>query len=260
MAFLRASSFLDVIKHLIIIGVIGMLLLLGFFFLYLPSTTNHGETISVPKVTGMSLKELDRFLEERSLRYYVSDSSYNPDMKAFAILTQDPQPGATVKEQRKIYISYNMKNPPQINMPKLVDGSVKNAEMILKSYQLILGKIEYVPDLAQHAILKQMVGGKEVKPGEMVAKGSVVDLVVGDGLGNVEFEVPNLVGMPVDEASVLLDGQRLRVGNIIYVSDSGQPEGAVVRQRPAAEKGAIIREGQMVDLWVAGNRVVSPVD
>jgi beta-lactam-binding protein with PASTA domain len=260
MAFLRATSFLDVIKHIIIIGVIGLLLLLAFFFVYLPSTTNHGETIAVPKVTGMTLQDMESFLEDRSLRYYVSDSSYNPSVKAFTILTQDPQPGATVKEQRKIYISYNMKNPPQINMPKLIDGSVKNAEMILKSYQLILGKIEYVPDLAQHAILKQKVNGKEIKPGELIAKGSVVDLVVGDGLGNVEFEVPNLVGMPADEASVLLDGQRLRLGNIIYVPDSGQPEGTVVRQRPAAEKGAIIKEGQMVDLWVAGRQAGAPVE
>lgn len=260
MAFLRANSFLDVLKHIIIIGVLGMLLLLAFFFVYLPSTTNHGETISVPKVTGMSLHDLEDFLEERSLRYYVSDSSYNSSMKPFAILTQDPQPGATVKEQRKIYISYNMKNPPQINMPKLIDGSIKNAEMILKSYDLLLGKISYVPDLAQNAVLKQLVNGQEVKPGEMVAKGSVVDLVVGDGLGNVEFEVPNIVGMPVDEASLLLDGQRLRVGNLIYVQDSDQPEGTVVRQRPAAEPGTIIREGQMVDLWVAGSRVVSPIE
>jgi eukaryotic-like serine/threonine-protein kinase len=260
MAFLRANSFLDVIKHIIIIGVVGMLLLLAFFFVFLPSTTNHGETISVPQVTGMALTDLDSFLRERSLRYYVSDSSYNPSVKAFTILTQDPQPGATVKEQRKIYISYNMKNPPQINMPKLIDVSVKNAEMILKSYDLILGNITYVPDLAQNAVLKQLVKGKEVKPGEMVSKGSVVDLVVGDGLGNVDFAVPNIIGMPVDEATLLLEGQRLRVGNIIYVQDSSQPSGSVVRQRPTAEPGAIIREGQMIDLWVNGNNVLSAED
>ena len=258
--FLKASSFLDVIKHMIIISVIVLLLLLGFFFLYLPSATNHGQTISVPKVTGMSLSELEGFLEERSLRYYISDSSYHSSENPYTILTQDPQPGASVKEGRKIYISYNMKNPPQINMPKLIDGSIKNAEMILKSYGLIMGDITYVPDLAQNAVLKQVVNGEEVKPGELIAKGSVVDLVVGDGLGNAEFEVPTITGMPVDEASVLLVGQGLQIGNIIYVQDSIEPEGTVVRQRPVAGSGVTIRLGEMVDLWVVGSSTVSPIE
>ena len=72
--FLKANSFMDVLKHLVIMAVIGMLLLLGFFFWYLPATTNHGETISVPDVTGMQMSELEDFLDQKSLRHFVHDS------------------------------------------------------------------------------------------------------------------------------------------------------------------------------------------
>jgi beta-lactam-binding protein with PASTA domain len=165
-----------------------------------------------------------------------------------------------VKENRKIYVSINMKNPPMIKMPKLIDGSVKNAELILKSYNLRKGEITNVPDLQHGAVLKQFVNGKEVEPGELVAKGSLVDLHVGDGLGNTEFEIPSVINMPLDEASVLLVGQGLQIGNIIYVPGTGKEDGSVVRQRPIAEVGAKIRVGELVDLWVAGEEPVQGID
>lgn len=256
----QANSFLDVVKHLVVMGVIVAALVLGFFYFYLPSTTNHGESISVPKITGMQLQDAEELLEEQDLLYFINDSTYKPDQKPFEVLTQDPAPGAKVKEGRKIYISVNMKNPPMIKMPKLIDGSVKNAELILKSYDLKKGQITYVPDLQENAVLKQYVGGKEVKPGDPVPKGAVVDLHVGDGLGNTEFEMPSVVGMPVDEASVLLVGQGLQIGNIIYVQGSDEPDGIVLKQRPFADVGAKIRVGELVDLWVAGREPVEGIE
>ncbi|MDX5417976.1 MAG: PASTA domain-containing protein, partial [Hymenobacteraceae bacterium] len=257
---LKSNSFVGVLIHLALMGGIVGMLIFGFFYLYLPETTNHGETISVPKITGMQLPDAEEYLEEQSLRYFVNDSSYNPEHKPFEILTQDPAAGAKVKENRKIYVSINMKNPPMIKMPKLIDGSVKNAELILKSYNLRKGKITNVPDLQHGAVLKQFVNGKEVQPGDLVPKGAVVDLHVGDGLGNTEFEVPNVVNMPLDEASILLVGQGLQIGNIIYVQGSGKSDGTIIRQRPIAEVNAKIRMGELVDLWVAGEEPVQGID
>ncbi|UOQ74884.1 PASTA domain-containing protein [Hymenobacter cellulosilyticus] len=260
MSFLKSDTPIDVVKHLLVIGAAGALLLFGFFFVYLPITTNHGETIVVPKITGMKQEALEDYLDERNLRYFVDDSSYNPNIQPFTVLTQDPAPGERVKEDRKIYISVSMKNPPVIKMPKLVDGSQKNAQMILSSYGLMVGKIIKVPDLAQNAVLKQMVNGKEIAPGAPIAKGTSVDLVVGDGQGNQEFPVPNVVNMPQDEAATLLVGQGLQVGEIFYQpAEEGQLEGTVVKQRPVPSPGATIRMGQLVDLWIAGDAPIKSV-
>lgn len=257
---LKANSFLGVLLHLGLMILIVVILVVGFFYVYLPSATNHGESISVPRIEGMQLGDAEELLEEQNLRYFINDSSYHSDKAPYTILTQDPAPDALVKENRKIYISVNMKNPPMIKMPKLIDGSVKNAELILKSYDLKKGKVTMVPDLQQNAVLKQFVNGKEVKPGDPIPKGSVVDLHVGDGLGNTEFEVPEVIGMPVDEASVLLVGQGLQIGNIIYVQGSQEPDGTVLKQRPFSEVGAMIRVGEFVDLWVAGSEPMQGLD
>ena len=123
-----------------------------------------------------------------------------------------------MKEGRKIYVTVSMKNPPVIKMPKLTDGSVKNAQMILKSYDLVVGQLKFVPNIQKDAVLRQLVNGKEIAAGAPITKGTRVDLEVGDGLGNQEFPVPNLVNMPADEATTLLVGQGLQVGEIFYQS------------------------------------------
>ena len=252
MAFLKADTPLDVVKHIVLITVAGLLLLLGFFYVYLPMTTHHGETITVPKVTGMNVADLENYLEERNLAYFVDDSSYSPSIRPFTVLVQDPAPGEKVKEGRKIYLQVSMKNPPVIKMPKLTDGSSKNAMLILKSYDLVVGQIQLVPDLAQNAVLKQLVNGKEIAPGAPIAKGTKVDLVVGDGQGNQTFAVPDLVNMPEDEAVTLLVGQGLQKGEVFQVpAEEGQVTGTVVRQRPITGPDATIRMGQLVDIWVA---------
>ncbi|QMU29371.1 PASTA domain-containing protein [Adhaeribacter radiodurans] len=259
--FFKANSPIGLIKHLIIIAMIVALMLFVFFFVYLPSTTNHGQTITVPKITGMRLDEVESFLDDNNLRFFVSDSSYSTSKKPFEVLTQDPTPGSKVKEDRKIYISYNMKTPPKIKMPKLLDGSVKNAQLILKSYDLQVGEVRFVPDLQENAVLKQLYQGKEIAPGAPIAKGSVIDLVVGNGIGNDEFEVPKVIGMPIDEATVLLVGQNLQVGSITYqAAPNGEADGTVLRQRPNASSGAMIRVGELVDLWVAGPEPVKAVE
>jgi eukaryotic-like serine/threonine-protein kinase len=251
--FFKNNTLADVFKHIAVIVVIVALMLFFFFFVYLPTTTNHGETIQVPNIKGMKLNEAEALLEEHNLRYAVNDSIYESDKEPFAVMLQNPAPGWKVKEGRKIYITYNMKTPPTIKMPKLIDGSVKNAQMILKSYGLTLGEIKSVPDLALNAVLKQLVNGKEIAPGAPVAKGSVVDLVVGDGLGNAEFQIPDVMGMPVDEATTLLVGAGLQLGTTQYIpAPNGEPDGTVVRQRPAASPGSMIRVGELVDIWVAG--------
>jgi beta-lactam-binding protein with PASTA domain len=106
--------------------------------------------------------------------------------------------------------------------------------------------------LAQNAVLKQLVNGKEIAPGAPIAKGTKVDLVVGDGQGNQTFPVPNLVNMPADEAITLLVGQGLQKGEVFEMdAPDGQAAGTVVRQRPVAGPDATIRTGQLVDIWVA---------
>ncbi|MES2388808.1 MAG: PASTA domain-containing protein [Bacteroidota bacterium] len=247
---LKAETSRDVMLHLLIIIMVALLLVLTFFYGWLPYTTNHGQTITVPNVVGMKTVELDKFLGTRDLEYFVSDSTYVPGAEPLTVFSQFPLSGANVKQGRKIYVTINSKNPPNVKMPDLANRSLLNAQGELESFGLVLGEIRYKPDLQQNSVLQALYNGKPVTENSLVPKGARIDLIVGDGQGNQEFDMPDLVGKPQDEAELTLNGSSLQVGTITYESHPDREQGLVLKQRPAA--GNKIRVGDVVDLWVIG--------
>jgi beta-lactam-binding protein with PASTA domain len=248
--FFRAENKRDIFLHILIALLSGSILVVAFFKIYLPYTTNHGETITVPNLQGMHKDKLEEFLSERNLEIQIDDSTYNAGVQPFLVFQQYPLPGSKVKQNRKIYVSINSKNPPLVKMPNLKDRSFINAQRELESFGLLLGEINYVPDLQLNAVLKQSINGREIPEGELVAKGTKIDLMVGDGLSNRELDVPDLAGMPLDEALELLQGSNLQKGTVIYEEKAGTAPNSIIRQKP--EPGSKIREGDMIDIWVSG--------
>ncbi len=235
-------------KHVFLIAILGLLLLLSFFYIYLPISTNHGETVTVPDLEGIDLEDLDEFLLKRDLRYEVSDSSYSGKYPPMAVLLQFPKAGAKVKENRKIYITLNRINPPTTSMPDLTIGSLRNAEAVLESAELIRGKLFWRPDLAFNRVLEQRYKGRIIEPGTLIPKGAEIDLVIGDGFGKRSFPLEDLAGMTLEDAQIHIPGTGLEIGTIINSGDSAQAAGIIVRQVP--EAGSTVRIGQTVDLWV----------
>jgi eukaryotic-like serine/threonine-protein kinase len=188
----RNRSFLKLIAlHLSLMAAFGSSVLFLFFRFLLPVLTHHGQYITVPNLKGISLEEVDICLAQRNLRFEVTEEcAYAPEYPPMTVLQQYPKAGAHVKKGRKIYLTLNTKTPPQVKMPDLIDGSVRNAHVRLKSQGLLLGAIKYVPDVAQNAVLEQWYQDKEIAAETLVAKGARIDLVVGAGLGNKMSKCP----------------------------------------------------------------------
>jgi beta-lactam-binding protein with PASTA domain len=243
-----AKTWPNLLKHVSLIIGIFLVLTLGFFYIYLPSLTNHGETITVPDLEGMPMDDLDEFLVERNLRYEVSDSSFSSNYPALTVLSQFPKAGSRVKESRKVYLTVNSFNPPTTRMPDLIDRSLRNAQLELNSYELVRGKINFRPSPYENAVLEAKFEGESIEPGTKIPKGSVIDLVVGDGYGNRRFTLPSFVGMPFDEVKISITGMSLRLGSIINQGDSAQASGFIYKQIP--EEGQVVKVGEAIDLWV----------
>jgi beta-lactam-binding protein with PASTA domain len=252
MTKISTRSFPDLLVHIGIILALIAALFLAFFFLYLPFTTNHGQTITVPDVTRQSLDEMQNLLDDRNLRYEVSDCTYVSGAQPLTVIQQYPRANAKVKEGRKVYLTITKRVAPMVQMPNLVSLTLRSAQLNLKSMDLVVGEPIYVPDIAKNAVLRQLYNGKEISPGTPVPKGAQIDLEVGDGLGSTMFEIPDVVGLPFDEAEAAIRGSNLKVGTKISVEDPEKEVGTVVKQRPAARSGERIRVGETMDLWIVG--------
>lgn len=212
--------------------------------------TNHGETVSVPDLSGYTYDEAVDILDRADLQYEVSiDSGFNADLKPRAILKQIPDPNAQVKSGKTIYLTLNARNAPMLKMPNLVNSQLKNVQEILSNMGLERGDIVYVPDIGINVVLEQKYRGVNVPEGFEVPKGARIDLVVGDGLGNQILSVPDLTGMDEVEAEFLILGSSLRVGEKYYVETDSVEVGQVLRQSPKASLR--VKTGELIDLWIA---------
>jgi beta-lactam-binding protein with PASTA domain len=246
-----------VLIHMLLAGGILFTLAILYFYVYLPSVTNHNETITVPNIEGMNYDRLEEFLGERNLRWEVSDSSYSDEYPPLTVLKQFPKAGSKVKVNRKIFVSLNRVNPPTVPIPNLVDRSVTNAEAVLRSNELKRGKIELTSGPFLNVVQAMKYEGRELKEGDRVPKGATIDLVVMDG-GNATLEAPTFLGYTLDEAKVYILGMNLNLGREIVVGDTTNAEPVVLKQKPLPSE--TIRVGDIVDLWVGKEGTVVPDD
>lgn len=242
----KTNTLGGLLMHFVLAAGLLLILLLLYFFSYLPATTNHDRAITVPSIEGMQVNNLNDFLVKRNLRYEVNDSAYSAEQPPNTVLRQYPQAGSKVKEGRKIFISVNRRTPPTVPVPALVDGSIVNADAVLRSNQLKRGAIELVP--GPFNIVKEMkYKGNRIQAGDQVPKGATIDLVVMDGAGSSgELRSPNYLGETLEDAKFVIFGYNLNLGEVHVGDTTGG--GVVIKQKPAPNEN--IKVGDVVELWI----------
>ncbi|OJW77340.1 MAG: hypothetical protein BGO69_18330 [Bacteroidetes bacterium 46-16] len=248
--------------NLLAVTLLGIVLYM-LFFISLGYITAHGKELKVPDVTHKDMKAAVKVLKGMSFEVSV-DSTYDPKLAPYTVLSQIPEVGSVVKGGRTVFITVNKKNPPMTPMPNLINLSFRIAEMQLKNNKLMLGDTSYQPDIAQGAVLKQMINGQEIRPGQMVPQGSKISLVIGDGLSNVLLDVPNVVGMPYPEATALIAGSGLTYTSIFVGPINDTVSAVVTKQSPRSvnELGVTnhIKEGDIVDITIMQSPTTDDMD
>ena len=249
-----------------ILAGIGLSLgLVAIFLFALTMITNHGEYLTVPDVKGSDYKKVQADLEQKGFEVYIQDSIYVDTIAPNIIIKQFPEPEATVKVNRAIYLTVNCSVPPTIKMPNLIGMSFRNALLELKSLGLKLGDTSFVPDIAKNAVKDQLNEGASIKPGSPIRMGTQVDLVIGAGLGGDQIPVPDLIGLSYLEAKMVLEVNGLSAGVILLdenVADTAT--GYVYWQNPMPyddqQMNNSIRSGQLMDIRLSLEKPIRKLD
>jgi len=161
---------------------LAILVLAIYLFLSMVFTgwyTRHGQSIKVPKVSGMPIENATELLDDNDLELVVIDSVFNEDMKPNTIVEQDPQPELSVKPGRKIYVTVNTGIIPKVKMPKLINGSSNLAKVLLQNSGLKLGRIDSVKStFGPGLVIRQKFKGRDIAPNTQLDKGAIIDIVV----------------------------------------------------------------------------------
>ena len=249
----------------ILFGFLLIFIVLFLFLISLDFFTKHGKTLTIPEITGKSLAEAERILDERGFDIEIQDSIYVDTAEAMTVLKQFPEADAVVKENRTVYLTINRSVPPTIEMPNLISMTFRSAEMSLRQYGLYLEDTFYRPDIAKNAVLEQRYNGEPIKPGTKIQMGSSITLILGSGLGDNEFSVPDLFGMNYYEARTLAESTGLIIVPVIIAPDVQDTASAYVyKQIP--ERVTIdrrinrIRPGQSIDVFLQFQKPVRIID
>jgi beta-lactam-binding protein with PASTA domain len=231
-----------------------MIVLLLLFVLSMNWLTQHGVARQVPSVTGKTLAEAQKLLEDKGFDIVIQDSVYYDSLPPSAVIKQVPEADAVVKVNRRVYITVNRVIPPDVDMPNLRGYSLRNAEMMLRNLGLHLGDTSTRPDFAKGTVLEQSINGSPIAAGSKIKVGSRIDLVVGSGVGAESLAVPTLVGMTYEQARAVIESDGFILGSVVATGVRDSLAAYVVRQSPevhdARGRSFRIRPGQMIDLWL----------
>lgn len=247
--FITSRVFL---KHLILAFLL-VLIIVFFTLRQLKSYTRHGESFPVPNFTGLTINEIESISEQNDLKYEIIDSTHFDSAKPGVVVEQVPEPGSRVKRNRIVFLTINSTVPEKVTLPKLTDISFRQAQALIENCGLILGTISYEPSEYNNLVLKVQQNASEIYEGNIILKGSSVDLIIGSSSGSQDTPLPILTGFTYIEAENLLKTNFLNTGVLIYdesiITSEDTLAAFIWKQYPNFQNTRIVSLGTSIDLW-----------
>lgn len=243
---LKSNSFF---KNLVL-SVFTLFLLCFFWLKWLDLYTDHNTFIVVPSLYGIHFSDLDSIVDHYGLKYTIIDSVFDKSSGKGLVVNQDPLPYTDVKMNRQIYITINSMKAKTVLFPDIFDLTLRQAVSSLKKNGLEVGNLEYQVDIATNKVLAFKLNGTPLKIGQELYYGSIIDLVVGQGLGDKKVVVPNLLGLTSIEANIILKSTSLNIGLEYFNSEVLDSNSAIIyKQYPKADDIKAVKIGSAIDLY-----------
>lgn len=235
------------------LGAVFAVILIAYFSL--GYYTRHGSGVPVPTLKGLQVDKAIQILKDQGFDYQI-DSVYVGDEDPGTIVEQDPDPGTNVKANRKIYLTMVTRLAPPVALPDLTQDNYMEAVATLSNYGLKVGDTTTKPDIANH-VLEVHFSGQLITPGTKIPKGSRLDLVLGNGAGASEVDIPDLTNQDLDAAKFVIKNSGLAIGNITYEGTITDSTNLVVKAQFPAKTDSVSKAslGTRINLTVIqGNK------
>lgn len=199
--------------------------------------------VTVPNVIGKQVDTARNILLSNNLRVSVTDA-FHEKVVAGYVISQSPEAGATVKEQRTIAIVVS-KGPEITVVPDVRGLKRRDAELQIKNAGLTLGRVDEqtAPDVPPDSVISQ-----NPRPPAQVSKGTPIDLTVSRSAPK-RVTLPDFRGTPLGTVATQLESLKLKVGTVTEGPSDRFPPGSIISQSPAP--GSEVPEGSAIDLQIA---------
>ncbi|MEA3364662.1 MAG: PASTA domain-containing protein, partial [Candidatus Hydrogenedentes bacterium] len=218
----------------------------GLYVFY--TAVEGGEYVTVPNITQMSVTQASFELGKIGLEMGKQTPMFSDQVPAYHVISQRPEAGAVVRAGRKVFPTVSQGAEIQ-NTPSLLGkslGEVGNA--LQRGVQL--GNKAWI----HHSAARGQIVGQDPPPGQSLKAGQEVHLLLSKGPTRSIFTMPDIVGMPIDDALALLSPMEVRVvAN--RVDNPNARLDRVLAQTPAP--GTMLQKGDLVTYDVRASAQLS---
>src|ERR1700722_11487893 len=188
----------------------------------------QGREVVLPDITSKHASEAERILQAQGLGMKVEDRIYN-NLPVDEIVRQSPPPNSTVKTGQLAHVVLSL-GPRKETIPELEDRSVRAARIELLQSGMQVGEVSsaYLPGTQEDTVLQQ-----DPANGTTDLTSPHVNLLVSLGSRPSAYVMPDLIGLPMNEAISKLNGAGLKIAKITTVSTPGAVNTVVVSQTPS---------------------------
>lgn len=245
-------------KQVIFIVVVGLIVVTSLFYA-LKYITRHNQELEVPSLVGLTIPQAEKLAQAHHMRLEVTDSTYIPRFNRGAIYKQKPEAGSFVKKNRRILLTINAVAPKKVNMPSLVGFSLRQAQSILVTNQLKIGKLNYVPDIATNNVLDQLHNGRSIQANTPIQIGSTIDLKLGLNPNEEKTMIPILNGTSYKYVQETLNDYSLNLGKMVFDKSvktyNDTLEAIVYKQSPDTLGGVLtLQRGTAIDVYLTKDK------
>ncbi|HEX2181416.1 MAG TPA: Stk1 family PASTA domain-containing Ser/Thr kinase [Rubrobacteraceae bacterium] len=201
------------------------------------------EITDVPDVTGENRDAAEQTLQDAGFEVAVEEAE-SPSAQEGRVTDQNPQGGSSEEVGSQVTITVGT-GPSTVEVPDLYGNTTNQAADVLADYELELGTVseDYSDEVAAGQIFSQ-----DPAEGESIEPGSSVDVTV--SLGPEQVEVPEVYGVSLEQAQVILEEVGLNSTPVESTLQNDEPAGTALETEPST--GALVDPGSTVTLYYSG--------
>lgn len=204
----------------------------------------QGREVELPDVVGKRVALAQQMLQDRRVGMKVEDRIYSP-LPIDSVVRQSPPPNTTVKTGQLAHVVLSL-GPRKETIPDLENGSVRAARIELLQSGMQAGEISsaYLPGTQDDMVLAQ-----DPIPGNTDVTSPHVNFLVSLGSRPPAYVMPDLTGLPLNDAITKLNSAGLKIMKITNVPAPGVPSNSIVGQTPA--RGRRVDADTSIEVQVA---------
>lgn len=216
------------------------------------SNMGEGGELKVPELSGKTVEEAERMLEDMGLKLEEGDEVYDSEYEEGQIVSQSPTADTKVKKGKLVTVSIS-KGTKEGMVPNLIGRSYEDAIYLIKQYGYDVGDVTVgKSDMPKDTVISQTPdGGTEAKAG------STIKFVVSQGEEEGKVTMPKVVGLTLEKAVAELKAAGLAAGTIVEEMSGAYEKGLVMWQQVGA--GETVDKDSVINLKVStGDEAPAP--